>query len=82
MSQFKLSAVLKGHTSDVRAVLHPDPSWAATASRDGAVKIWKTTNSDSPTFEADELSSGNQFKTCLAYLAPSKEFSDGLVISA
>lgn len=82
MSSFKLSAVLKGHTSDVRAVLHPDPSFAITASRDGSVKLWKQTSQDPPTFEPDELSHGNQFKTCLAYLTASKEYDQGLVITA
>lgn len=82
MSQFKLSAVLQGHTSDVRAVLHPDPSFALTASRDGSTKLWKKTNANPPTFEADELSHGSQFKTCLAYLPPTKEYPEGLVLSA
>ena len=82
MSQFKLSAVLKGHTSDVRAVLHPHPSFAVTASRDGSIKLWKQSSQSPPTFEVDELSSGNQFKTCLSYLSPTTEFSDGLIISA
>lgn len=82
MSSYKLSAVLKGHNSDVRAVLLPDPSFALTASRDGSCKLWKQTSQTPPTFEADELSQGNQFKTCLAYLPPSKEYEQGLVFSA
>lgn len=82
MASFKLSAVLKGHTSDVRAVLHPHPSFALTASRDGSTKLWKQTSQSPPTYEVDELSQGNQFKTCLAYLPPSKEFPEGLVLSA
>lgn len=82
MSSFKLSAVLRGHTSDVRAVLHPEPSFALTASRDGSTKVWKQTGQKPPIYEADELSSGNQFKTALAYLPPSEEYADGLVLSA
>lgn len=82
MSSFKLSAVLKGHNSDVRAVLHPDPSFALTASRDGSAKLWKQTAQSPPTFEPDELTQGNQFKTCLTYLPPSKEYEQGLVFSA
>lgn len=82
MASFKLSAVLKGHTSDVRAVLHPDPSFALTASRDGSTKVWKQTSQSPPAYEADELTSGNQFKTCLAYLPPSKEYAEGLVLTA
>lgn len=82
MSQFKLSAVLKGHNSDVRAVLHPDPSFALTASRDGSTKLWKKTSESPPNFEPDELSHGSQFKTCLSYIPPSKEYPEGLVVSA
>lgn len=82
MTSFKLSAVLKGHNSDVRAVLHPDSSFAVTASRDGSTKLWKQTSQSPPAYEVNELSQGNQFKTCLAYLPSSKEFAEGLVLSA
>ncbi|KAJ9657339.1 WD repeat protein Lub1 [Neophaeococcomyces mojaviensis] len=82
MSCFRLSAVLRGHNSDVRAVLQPDPSFALTASRDGSTKIWKQKNQNPPIYEADELSHGTQFKTCLTYLPPSKEYPDGLVVCA
>ncbi|KAK5944795.1 WD repeat protein Lub1 [Knufia obscura] len=82
MASYKLSAILKGHTSDVRAVLHPAPFFALTASRDGSTKVWKQTSQSPPTYEADELTSGAQFKTCLAYLPPSKEYADGLVLTA
>ncbi|RMD39666.1 hypothetical protein DV735_g5461, partial [Chaetothyriales sp. CBS 134920] len=68
--------------ADVRAVLHPDPSFAVTASRDGSTKVWKQLSTAPPKFEASESSHGAQFKTCLAYAPPSKEYPDGLVVSS
>ncbi|KEF60448.1 uncharacterized protein A1O9_02009 [Exophiala aquamarina CBS 119918] len=79
---FKLSAVLEGHTGDVRAVLLPDPSFAITASRDGSTRVWKRTSESPPLYDSMESSHGAQFKTCLAYVPPSKEFADGLILSS
>ncbi|KAH0846122.1 hypothetical protein AYO21_10097 [Fonsecaea monophora] len=81
-TDFKLSAVLRGHKSDVRAVLLPDPSFAATASRDGSTRVWKRTSTSPPTYDDTESSHGAQFKTCLAYIPPSKEYEDGLILSS
>ncbi|KPI40084.1 Ubiquitin homeostasis protein lub1 [Cyphellophora attinorum] len=80
--EYKLSAVLAGHTSDVRAVLFPDPSLAVTASRDGTTRIWKRTSTSPPTYDPSESSHGAQFKTCLAYVPGSKEYPEGLIISS
>ncbi|KIW27628.1 uncharacterized protein PV07_07353 [Cladophialophora immunda] len=81
-TNFKLSAVLRGHKSDVRAVLLPDPSFAVTASRDGSTRVWKRTSTSPPSYEDTESSHGAQFKTCLAYIPPSKQYEDGLVLSS
>ncbi|OAP61454.1 hypothetical protein AYL99_03657 [Fonsecaea erecta] len=81
-TDFKLSAVLSGHKSDVRAVLLPDPSFAVTASRDGSTRVWKRTSTSPPIYDDTESSHGAQFKTCLAYIPPSKEYEDGLVLSS
>ena len=69
-------------TIQVRAVLLPDPSFAVTASRDGSTRIWKRTSTTPPTYDDTESSHGAQFKTCLAYVPPSKEFEDGLILSS
>ncbi|KIX09485.1 uncharacterized protein Z518_00565 [Rhinocladiella mackenziei CBS 650.93] len=82
MPDFKLSAVLRGHKSDVRAVLLPDPSFAITASRDGSTRVWKRTATSPPTYDDTESSHGAQFKTCLAYVPPSQEFEEGLILSS
>lgn len=44
--------------------------------------VWKQTSLSPPTFDATEQSTGAQFKTCLAYLAPIKEYPEGLIISS
>lgn len=69
-------------TKQVRAVLLPDPSFAITASRDGSTRVWKCTSTSPPAYDATESSHGAQFKTCLAYVPPSKEFADGLILSS
>ena len=81
MADYKLSAVLTGHTSDVRAVLLPDSNLAVTASRDGTVRVWKQTSTSPPTFDATELSHGSTFKTCLAFMPPTKEYPEGIILS-
>lgn len=35
-----------------------------------------------PAYDATESSHGAQYKTCLAYVPPSKEFADGLILSS
>ncbi|KIW20564.1 hypothetical protein PV08_01139 [Exophiala spinifera] len=81
-ADFRLSATLKGHKSDVRAVLLPGPAFAITASRDGSTKVWKRTSTKPPAYDDHESSHGAQFKTCLAYIPPSKEFQEGLILSS
>ena len=63
-------------------MIYPDPSFAVTASRDGRVMVWKQTSLSPPTFDATEQSTGAQFKTCLAYFPPIKEYPEGLIISS
>ena len=66
----------------MRAVLLPKSSFAITASRDGTAKIWKEISSKPPHFDPTELSQGAQFKTCVAYQQPTKEYPDGLILSS
>lgn len=44
--------------------------------------MWKRTSTNPPAYDATESSHGAQFKTCLAYVPPSKEFQDGLILSS
>lgn len=66
----------------MRAVLLPDPSFAVTASRDGSTRVWKRTSTSPPKYDDTESSHGAQFKTCLAYFPPNKEFEEGLILSS
>lgn len=82
MPEYKISAVLEGHGSDVRSVAFPDPTAVLTASRDGTTRLWKLTSPTPPTFDYSEMSTGATFKTCITDLPPSKDYPEGLVISA
>lgn len=44
--------------------------------------MWKRTSESPPVYDPTESSHGAQFKTCLAYVPPSKEFADGLILSS
>ncbi|KAJ4134077.1 WD repeat protein Lub1 [Fusarium oxysporum] len=48
MTDFKLSAQLVGHESDVRAATFPSPDTVLTASRDCSVRIWRRTQASPP----------------------------------
>ncbi|RYP65598.1 hypothetical protein DL770_008970 [Monosporascus sp. CRB-9-2] len=79
---FKLSAQLAGHDADVRDVLFPSPDLVLSASRDHTVRAWKLTSPSPPTFEASITNQGSEFINSLAYLPPSSEYPQGLVVSA
>ncbi|RYP49285.1 hypothetical protein DL768_004968 [Monosporascus sp. mg162] len=79
---FKLSAQLAGHDADVRDVLFPSPDLILSASRDHTVRAWKLTSPSPPTFDASVTNQGSEFINSLAYLPPSPEYPQGLVVSA
>ncbi|KAI5258795.1 PFU-domain-containing protein [Aureobasidium subglaciale] len=79
---FKLSASLKGHEDDVRAVLSPSARCVFSASRDGTVRQWLLTSSDPPTYDDTIAVQATSFVNSLTYAAPSSNHSDGLLVSA
>ena len=79
---FKLSALLAGHDADIRDVLFPSPDLVLSASRDHTVRAWKLASPSPPAFEASITNQGSEFINSLAYLPPSDEYPQGLVISA
>ncbi|EGY19663.1 hypothetical protein VD0002_g3968 [Verticillium dahliae] len=81
MTDFKLSAQLTGHDSDVKAVSFPSPDAVLTASRDGSVRKWQRTATSPPTFEPTVSSQNSEFVNAVAYLPPSNLFPQGLVVS-
>ncbi|KAF7955108.1 uncharacterized protein EAE97_000367 [Botrytis byssoidea] len=81
MAEYKLSASLAGHEDDVRAVAFPSAKAVVSASRDGTVRLWKQLSDHPPIFDATISSHATAFVNTVAYLPPSSQFPDGLVIS-
>ncbi|APA07908.1 hypothetical protein SS1G_00477 [Sclerotinia sclerotiorum 1980 UF-70] len=81
MAEYKLSASLAGHEDDVRAVAFPSSKAIVSASRDGTVRLWKQLSDNPPLFDATISSHATAFVNTVAYLPPSSQFPDGLVIS-
>ncbi|SPJ73502.1 related to phospholipase a-2-activating protein [Fusarium torulosum] len=81
MADFKLSAQLVGHESDVRAASFPSPDTVLTASRDCSVRIWRRTQTSPPNFDATLLSRGSEYVNSLSFFPPSSDHPDGYVVS-
>ncbi|KAF4973936.1 hypothetical protein FZEAL_9122 [Fusarium zealandicum] len=81
MSDFKLSAQLVGHESDVRAASFPSPDTVLTASRDCSVRIWRSNQASPPTFDPSLLSRGSEYVNSVAFFPPSDDYPDGFVVS-
>ncbi|KAI8631600.1 phospholipase A-2-activating protein [Xylariaceae sp. FL1651] len=81
MSDFKLSAQLAAHESDVRDVSFPAPDLILSASRDRTVRAWSRSATSPPAFEPHIVTQGSEFVNSLACLPPSTEFPKGLIIS-
>ncbi|KAF7868743.1 uncharacterized protein EAF02_009479 [Botrytis sinoallii] len=81
MAEYKLSASLAGHEDDVRAVAFPSAKAVVSASRDGTVRLWKQLSDNPPIFDVTISSHATAFVNTVAYLPPSSQFPDGLVIS-
>ncbi|KAJ3524551.1 hypothetical protein NM208_g12016 [Fusarium decemcellulare] len=81
MADFKLSAQLIGHESDVRAVAFPSPDTVVTVSRDCSLRIWRSNQASPPNFDASLLSRGSEYINSVAVFPPSNDHPDGLVVS-
>ncbi|KAK3991233.1 ubiquitin homeostasis protein lub1 [Cladorrhinum sp. PSN332] len=82
MPDFKLSAQLKGHDADVRAVSFPTANTVLSSSRDSTVRLWRKTTDKPPTFDATLTSQGNGYINSLTFVRPTQEWPDGLIVSA
>ncbi|KAJ5353929.1 hypothetical protein N7541_006493 [Penicillium brevicompactum] len=82
MPDFKLSATLEGHGDDVRAVVFPNPNVILSASRDATVRLWKLVSNPPPAYDYTIAAHGSAFINSLAYVPPTAEFPEGLVLSA
>ncbi|KAJ5191230.1 uncharacterized protein N7498_010215 [Penicillium cinerascens] len=81
MPDFKISASLEGHGDDVRAVAFPNPNAALSASRDATVRLWKLVSNPPPSYDYTITALGQAFINSLAYLPPTAEYPEGLVLS-
>ncbi|KAL8652450.1 MAG: hypothetical protein Q9210_002677 [Variospora velana] len=81
MTDFKLSASLEEHDDDVRGVAFPHPKLVLSASRDATVRAWKLLEQHPPQYDCSISSHGSSFINAIAYVPPTKEFADGLIVS-
>ncbi|KAF6815511.1 polyubiquitin binding protein (doa1 ufd3) [Colletotrichum musicola] len=81
MADFKLSAQLSGHDSDVKAVSFPASHTILSASRDGSVRVWRQTSDSPPSFEASVSSQTSEFVNSVTYLPALEAYPDGLIAS-
>ncbi|KAJ5149276.1 hypothetical protein N7448_000854 [Penicillium atrosanguineum] len=90
MPDFKISASLEGHGDDltdskssfqVRAVAFPNPNAALSASRDATVRLWKLVSTPPPSYDYTITAHGQAFINSLAYLQPTAEYPEGLILS-
>lgn len=81
MGDYKLSAVLRGHESDVRSVAFPHPTTVVSASRDYSVRLWKLQSEKPPTYDSTIKVQGKEFVNSLAIVPPTAEFPEGLIVS-
>ncbi|CAG8468092.1 11364_t:CDS:10, partial [Acaulospora colombiana] len=80
MSYFQLSATLAGHELDVKAVRGPTEDLIISSSRDKTVRLWSRISSN--TFGEDKLFLGHtHFVNSVAYLRPTAEHPNGLIVS-
>ncbi|KAK4230994.1 ubiquitin homeostasis protein lub1 [Podospora fimiseda] len=82
MPDFQLSAQLKGHDADVRAVAFPTANTVLSSSRDSTVRLWRKTADKPPKFDATLTSQGNGYINSLAFFRPTQQWPDGFIVSA
>ncbi|KAK0825060.1 WD repeat protein Lub1 [Friedmanniomyces endolithicus] len=76
---FKLSATLRGHEDDVRALVFPTRELLFSASRDSTVRKWTLTGPTPPVYDDTIALKGSHWFNGVAYAPPSKVFPDGAV---
>ncbi|KAL5414823.1 hypothetical protein PMIN03_002958 [Paraphaeosphaeria minitans] len=81
MGDYKLSAVLRGHESDVRSVAFPHSTSVVSASRDFSVRIWKLKSEKPPTYDSTIKVQGKEFINSLAIVPATAAFPEGLIVS-
>lgn len=59
----------------------PNPNIVLSASRDATVRLWKLLSSHPPNFDCTIASHGSAFINSLAFVPPTSEYPDGLIVS-
>ncbi|KAF4615497.1 hypothetical protein D9613_002740 [Agrocybe pediades] len=78
---YKLSATLKAHTSDVRALSSPTDQLVLSASRDSTAISWQR-SSDSLQFAPEVvLKAGSRYVNAVAYIPPTPDSPKGFVVT-
>ncbi|KAF5330954.1 hypothetical protein D9619_005411 [Psilocybe cf. subviscida] len=78
---YKLSATLKAHTSDVRALSSPTDHLILSASRDTTAITWARSAED-PHFKQDTvLRAGSRYINAVAYIPPSPDAPKGYAVT-
>ncbi|THG97700.1 hypothetical protein EW026_g4355 [Hermanssonia centrifuga] len=78
---YKLSATLSAHTSDVRAVASPDDSLILSASRDTTAITWSRPSPTAPFAQATVLRAGTRFISAITYIPPRPDAPEGYVVT-
>jgi phospholipase A-2-activating protein len=62
-------------------VCFPSSKSVISSSRDGTVRLWSLLSDNPPTYDGQIASNASGFVNAVAYLPPTQQFPDGLVIS-
>lgn len=60
---------------------YPSANLVVSASRDATVRTWKLLSSSPPKYDGTISSHGTAFINAVAFVPPSKAYSDGLIVS-
>lgn len=63
-------------------MVFPNPNVVLSASRDATVRLWKLISTPPPAYDYTIAAHGGAFINSLAYVPPTSEFPEGLVLSA
>ncbi|KAI5120473.1 hypothetical protein M0805_006493 [Coniferiporia weirii] len=78
---YKLSAQLRAHSSDVRAVASPIDTLVLSASRDKTAVSWTRPTSSEPFVQDCTFHAGSKYVNAVAYIPPSPEAPKGYAVT-
>ncbi|KAJ3760799.1 phospholipase A-2-activating protein [Lentinula raphanica] len=78
---YRLSATLKAHTSDVRAVNSPTNDTILSASRDSTAIAWQRSSSSSSFTPESVIRASTRYVNAVAYISPTPDAPKGYVVT-